>query len=191
MTHAQSALALSGSLAFRNTTFDVVDRNGQPWLRVQQIAVALGYKRPDVLQQVYASHSSEFTDSMTALADLPTAGGVQQVRIFSLRGAHLLGMFARTPIAAEFRKWVLDILDREIGQRAIPDLSAEAMLRLLRAGRWLMTVQGNNIVLNPAPLEAYVLSAEEFAGMIRDPSGIPRKLLPKIIEAAASRLDQS
>ncbi|MDQ9668887.1 hypothetical protein RF033_15005, partial [Serratia marcescens] len=36
-------------------------------------------------------------------------------RIFSLRGAHLIGMFARTKLAKEFRKWVLDILDQEIG----------------------------------------------------------------------------
>ncbi|MGC6299240.1 hypothetical protein ACMXZB_12110, partial [Pasteurella multocida] len=36
--------------------------------------------------------------------------------IFSLRGCHLIAMFARTPIAKEFRKWVLDILDRETSQ---------------------------------------------------------------------------
>ncbi|MGC6299300.1 hypothetical protein ACMXZB_12455, partial [Pasteurella multocida] len=36
--------------------------------------------------------------------------------IFSLRGCHLIAMFARTPIAKEFRKWVLDILDRETNQ---------------------------------------------------------------------------
>ncbi|MDR5615566.1 MAG: hypothetical protein RAM38_15530, partial [Arsenophonus sp.] len=35
------------------------------------------------------------------------------VRIFSLRGAHLIAMFARTHIAKEFRKWVLDILDKQ------------------------------------------------------------------------------
>lgn len=51
---------------------------------------------------------------MTAVVKLPTAGGEQDVRIFSLRGAHLLGMFARTERAVEFRRWVLDILDREI-----------------------------------------------------------------------------
>ena len=38
----------------------------------------------------------------------------KKVRIFSLRGAHLIAMFARTPVAKEFRRWVLDILDREV-----------------------------------------------------------------------------
>ncbi|MEX3555598.1 MAG: hypothetical protein VB131_02885 [Burkholderia gladioli] len=51
-------------------------------------------------------------------------------------------------------------------------------------------MQDSNIVLNPAPLNAYVLTAEDFASVIREPGEIPRKLLPKIIEAAASRLSQ-
>ena len=29
---------------------------------------------------------------------------------FSLRGVHMVAMFARTPVAKEFRRWVLDIL---------------------------------------------------------------------------------
>lgn len=39
-----------------------------------------------------------------------------KIRIFSLRGAHLIAMFARTQIAKEFRKWVLDILDKEVSE---------------------------------------------------------------------------
>lgn len=35
-------------------------------------------------------------------------------RIFSLRGAHLIAMFSRTALAKEFRRWVLDVLDKEI-----------------------------------------------------------------------------
>ncbi|GJC32652.1 hypothetical protein KAM398_26550 [Acinetobacter sp. KAM398] len=37
------------------------------------------------------------------------------VRIFSLRGCHLIAMFARTDVAKAFRKWVLDVLDKEVG----------------------------------------------------------------------------
>ena len=32
-------------------------------------------------------------------------------RVFSLRGAHLVAMFARTAKGQEFRRWVLDMLD--------------------------------------------------------------------------------
>ncbi|MDH8489597.1 P22AR C-terminal domain-containing protein, partial [Klebsiella pneumoniae] len=42
-----------------------------------------------------------------------------KVRVFSLRGAHLIAMFARTPVAKEFRRWVLDILDREVAHSPI------------------------------------------------------------------------
>lgn len=99
------------TLQFENTVFEVVERDGQIWLRVQQIAVALDYSRPDVLQQIYAAHAHEFSADMTDLLKLPTTGGEQMVRVFSLRGAHLLGMFARTEKAAAFRCWVLDVLD--------------------------------------------------------------------------------
>lgn len=104
----------ANTLSFHNTHFEVVDRDNQPWLRLLQIGGALGYSKPDLLGRIYKKHADEFTDQMTALVDLPTGGGIQQTRIFSLRGAHLLAMFARTKVAKEFRKWVLDVLDQEV-----------------------------------------------------------------------------
>lgn len=121
-----TALALS----FREIQFDVVDRAGQPWLKLPQVADVLYGKGGDQtdgpfengirqVQKLYQRHASEFTDRMTALVELKTAGGLQQVRIFSLRGCHLLAMFARTPVAVEFRRWVLDVLDREVETRPV------------------------------------------------------------------------
>lgn len=99
-------------LVFQDHQFDVIDRNGQPWLRLPQIEGALGYgNRGRGLYNLYKSHADEFTDSMTAVISLPTAGGPQETRIFSLRGCHLLAMFARTPVAKAFRHWVLNILE--------------------------------------------------------------------------------
>lgn len=119
-----TALALS----FRDVQFDIIDRNSQPWLRSQQISVALGYSRGDQANDLYTRNADEFTDAMTALVELETSGGKQQVRIFSLRGCHLLAMLARTPIAKEFRKWVLDILDREvIAPRFRPERTRKAL----------------------------------------------------------------
>lgn len=102
------------TLAFESTTFDVVTRNSQPWLRVGQIAQALGYTDERDCNKLHARNADEFTDSMTALVKLPTVGGEQLVRVFSLRGAHLLGMFSRTDKAAAFRKWVLDIMVKDM-----------------------------------------------------------------------------
>lgn len=109
------------ALSFRDVQFDVVDQNGQPWLRGLQIASALGFKNPSSdIANLYERNADEFTEAMTSLIKLPdlnlqsaSAGQTREVRIFSLRGCHLLGMLARTKPAKEFRKWVLDILDRE------------------------------------------------------------------------------
>lgn len=105
---------IAASLSFKNTHFQITDINGQPWLRGLQIASALGYKNPSSdITNLYDRNADEFTDSMTRVIELTTAGGKQQVRVFSLRGAHLLGMLARTKVAKEFRHWVLDVLERE------------------------------------------------------------------------------
>lgn len=107
------------ALSFKNTHFQITDINGQPWLRGLQIASALGYKNPTSdITNLYDRNADEFTDSMTRVIELTTAGGKQQVRVFSLRGAHLLGMLARTKAAKEFRHWVLDVLERESNRTA-------------------------------------------------------------------------
>lgn len=118
------------ALSFRDVQFDVIDRSGQPWLRGYQIGTALEYtNQPDAaIRKIYERNADEFTDAMTALVELETNGGKQQVRIFSLRGCHLLAMLARTPIAKEFRKWVLDILDREVvAPRFRPERTRKAL----------------------------------------------------------------
>lgn len=126
-------------LTFRNTEFDVVDLHNIPWLRLPQIGVALGYENPYKLQQVYARNADEFTDEMTQILDLPTAGGVQPVRIFSPRGCYLLGMLARTELAKAFRQWVLDVLEgRAVPQQARPTTVAQ-QVSLHRLRRDLMS----------------------------------------------------
>ncbi|MDD5175732.1 MAG: Bro-N domain-containing protein [Sterolibacterium sp.] len=99
-------------LAFHETEFDVVDIHNVPWLRVNQIGLALSYKNPDLsVSKLFRENADEFTEEMTRLVELDTAGGRQQVRIFSPRGCYLIGMLARTERAKEFRKWVLDVLE--------------------------------------------------------------------------------
>ncbi|OOF85092.1 BRO-N domain-containing protein [Rodentibacter ratti] len=105
------------TLTFQNTTLSVIDRNNQIWLSSIEVGKALGYSSPvDGVRKLYNSHQDEFTPNMTALIDMRTNGGVQKVRIFSLRGCHLIGMLSHTKVAKDFRKWVLDILDKETAQ---------------------------------------------------------------------------
>ncbi len=86
------------------------------WLTASQIGYALQYADDKAVQRIYSRHADEFTDNMTGVVNLTTPSGTQATRVFSLRGAHLIAMFARTPVAKEFRRWVLDILDREVAQ---------------------------------------------------------------------------
>lgn len=57
---------------------------------------------------------------MTAVITLASEGGPQETRIFSLRGCHLLAMFARTPVAKAFRRWVLDVIEQYGEQVPVP-----------------------------------------------------------------------
>jgi len=117
------------ALSFHDVQFDIIDRNSQPWLRGHQISDALGYSDESSITRIYARNADEFTDSMTCSVKLTEqAGQMREVRIFSLRGCHLLAMFARTKIAKEFRKWVLDVLDREtVTPHPRPDRTRKAL----------------------------------------------------------------
>ena len=107
------------TLTFQNTTLSVINQHNQIFVKSSDLGLALVYKNPTGdISKIYDRNADEFTENMTALIEMPTAGGIQKVRIFSLRGAHLIAMFARTKVAKDFRKWVLDILDREILQNA-------------------------------------------------------------------------
>ena len=102
------------TLTFQNTTLSVINKNNQTFLTAIELGKALQYAHSDNVLRIYDRNADEFTAEMTALVEMPTAGGLQKVRIFSLRGAHLIAMFSRTKIAKEFRKWVLDVLDEEV-----------------------------------------------------------------------------
>lgn len=109
-------------LTFQNITFEPIYQDGVTWFTSTQLAQALGYSRTDNISKIYARNSDEFTDSMTMTVNM-TFNGINNslrnkvVRVYSLRGAHLIAMFASTPVAKEFRKWVLDILDREVADK--------------------------------------------------------------------------
>ncbi|MEF2677546.1 MAG: BRO family protein [Bilophila wadsworthia] len=106
---------MSQSLCFNNFKFSPVTHQNLPWIRSTELAHALGYKREDILGKLYRKNADEFTPDMTQLIEIvDNTGSVFPVklRIFSLRGCHLLAMFARTPVAKAFRKWVLDVIER-------------------------------------------------------------------------------
>jgi DNA-binding NarL/FixJ family response regulator len=48
---------------------------------------------------------------MSVVLELDSGNGRQLTRLFSPRGAALIAMLAKTPRAAAFRAWVLDVLE--------------------------------------------------------------------------------
>ncbi|WP_291970168.1 BRO family protein [Candidatus Symbiopectobacterium sp.] len=111
---------MTTQLVFKSRVLDVVEHNSELWFTSAELAKALQYKKTDAITQIYTRNLDEFTAQMSTTLNLRVVRKTGTVemnnRIFSLRGAHLIAMFANTPIAKEFRKWVLDILDREVGQ---------------------------------------------------------------------------
>jgi prophage antirepressor-like protein len=108
---------------FHSITLTAIERDGEPWIAAPDLARALGYARPNAVAQIFDRNHTEFAENMSAVIRLDQDGSQPQfeavtprskqsdTRIFSLRGAHLVAMFAKTPNAAAFRRWVLDILD--------------------------------------------------------------------------------
>ncbi|MDO4440554.1 MAG: BRO family protein [Moraxella sp.] len=109
------------TLTFQNITLTPAKVDKQIWLTSADLAKALEYSDVRSVTNIYNRNKDEFTSGMTTVIKLITNGinGSKrelETRIFSLRGCHLIAMFARTSVAKEFRKWVLDILDKEVGE---------------------------------------------------------------------------
>ncbi|MEG7662069.1 P22AR C-terminal domain-containing protein [Hafnia paralvei] len=118
---------MTTQLAFHEIKFNPIVHNNQVFLTSKELAAALKYATTKSVTDIYNNNSDEFTQGMSLVVESTTNGinGSQRrikVRVFSLRGAHLIAMFARTEVAKEFRKWVLDILDHEVS-KTIPDIT--------------------------------------------------------------------
>ena len=153
------------NLAFRDVTFNVQSINNQIYISSAQLASALGYANENAVTKIYNRNSDEFTDEMTRLPNLGSTANLKaERRVFSLRGAHLVAMFSRTPIAKEFRKWVLDVLDKEVGNT---DLATAA--HALRHKRFYLSFEyDGKISLHQMPDNPY----DGFAKAIADPGNI-------------------
>lgn len=106
---------------FENQDIELIAVDGQPMMTLPQIVGALGAS-PNQAGNLYTRHADEFTPEMTRIIKQ----GRTRVRVFNREGAWLIGMFARTPKAAAFRKWVITALAEHVdgasanGQTALP-----------------------------------------------------------------------
>ncbi len=103
---------MSQALCFNEFTFSPVTRDNQPWFKSSELARALGYSSEKAVANIYRRNEDEFSNDMSVVINSSTTGIPVMTRIFSLRGCHLLAMFARTPVAKAFRRWVLDVIEQ-------------------------------------------------------------------------------
>lgn len=156
------------------------------WLTSADVAKALGYKNTKSISNLFAQYDDEFSDGMTMVIESVTNGinsssRRMKVRVFSLRGAHLIAMFARTPVAKEFRRWVLDILDREVQHSPIAkQLTDDEIVSLCYLQLWMEKSQRVSQQLYPAMKQAkseYASTLYDIAHDIRYMTGETKKIL--------------
>ncbi|HIG9072874.1 P22AR C-terminal domain-containing protein [Klebsiella pneumoniae] len=155
---------------FHSAILTPVQDRDDVWFTSSDLAKALGYASTKSISNLYSGNSEEFTEAMTMVIGVMTNGinnnlREKKVRIFSLRGAHLIAMFARTDVAKEFRRWVLDILDREVAHSPIAkQFTDDELCRL--AWMWDVTNRMQNFARDLYPAMRTIKS--EYAGKFYD-----------------------
>lgn len=169
-------IVAKSDLNFQGIQLQPVANITDTWLTASQIGYALQYADDKAVQRIYSRHADEFTEKMTGVVKVTTPYGEQMVRAFSLRGAHLIAMFARTPKAKEFRQWVLDILDREVAHSPIAkQFSDEEIINLCYMQVWMEKSQRMSKALYPAMKDI----GSNFSGTLYDMANETRYMIEK------------
>ncbi|WEA06950.1 Bro-N domain-containing protein [Pantoea dispersa] len=154
------------NLNFQGIQLQPVAGIADTWLTAAQIGYALQYADDKAVQRIYSRHTDEFTEQMTGVVKLTTPYGEQRTRAFSLRGAHLIAMFARTPVAKQFRRWVLDILEQqEMKQVPSRQFTDEELRTLCLLWSHSVNMLGNIADIAPLLRVAEHRLAAEFSAM--------------------------
>lgn len=111
---------MATALTFNDVPLIPITHQNSLWIRAAELARALGYAQENSVSRLYRNNADEFTPEMTQVIEMSVEsrnGSSENLldgrcRIFSLRGCHLVAMFARTPVAKAFRRWVLNVLEK-------------------------------------------------------------------------------
>lgn len=138
------------SLTFKDheiTTFDNSD--GKIWFTSTNMAELLEYADEKSVNRLYNRNKDEFSNEMTRVVTVTSRNKNNKIqynrtRIFSSRGAHLLGMLADTRVAKSLRKWLLDLIEKEsqpslalLDMESLKDVAlGEMQNRLIRVDKW-------------------------------------------------------
>jgi hypothetical protein len=143
------SLAIKENLHFQDTSLAIYDIHSTPWLQSSDLAAALGYKDEDGVRRIFDRNQDEFSAEMSQTVKLTVSGNYQKtVRLFSPRGCHLIAMLSHTKRAKEFRKWVLDVLERynQPVQPELPTVYAKVKLESGTDGNPATTKQVGRVI---------------------------------------------
>lgn len=177
-----------GALSIRT-----IDKEGEIWFVANDVCAALDIASP----RVAVTRLDDDERDGVCLTD--AIGRQQEATIINESGLYSLVMSSRKAEAKKFKRWVThDVLPaiRKTGRYEAPSQAAqvepqtreEMLAEALQYGRWFMSARDGRLSLSPIREDAYVIAADEFAKVIREPGKVSLRLLPEIIEAAAGRL---
>jgi hypothetical protein len=129
--------------------------DGKVWFTSTHMAELLEYADDKSVNRLYNRNKTEFSSDMTKVVTVTSSNKNNEIqhnrqRIFSSRGAHLLGMLAETKIAKALRRWLLDLIEKETQPNmALMDLSnlkdvalGEMQNRVTKANEWSLETFG-------------------------------------------------
>lgn len=156
---------------FEEKEIELVNVGGVPMMTATQIGSALNIIEKNGCAKIYNRHAEEFTPEMTRIIQQ----GRTRVRVFNREGAWLIGMFARTPKAAAFRKWVLTALAAHVdGKTAGGEVSVREHTCALPSGK-------REIVLSEKAKQEIGGIVKACLGISGKPSGIRENELKGLI----------
>lgn len=106
---------MNNIVEFDSKNLRLINHANQLWFTSTDIAKALNYSDSNSITLLFSKHKDEFDGEMSQTIETKGSGNLKRMqRIFNREGAWLIGMFARTPKAAEFRRWVLKVLGNTV-----------------------------------------------------------------------------
>lgn len=182
------------ALTFNGITLSPIPHQNSPWIRSVELARALGYSDESSVGRIYKRNAEEFTPEMTQVIEISdTVNLTVPSRIFSLRGCHLVAMFARTPVAKAFRRWVLDVLDKLDAEQhaalsAAPGPDAALPLSTTEDRKPLRALVGSWAQVSGLPFAA-CWNQLKAAFNLANIKELPQEWIPDAIDWVQKRID--
>ncbi|SFN76439.1 BRO family, N-terminal domain, partial [Izhakiella capsodis] len=143
-------------LTFKNHSVVPFDNgDGKIWFTSANMAELLEYADEKSVNRLYNRNKDEFSAEMTRVVTVTSRNKnnklqYNRARIFSPRGAHLLGMLAETKVAKSLRRWLLDLIEKEtqpnlslLDMGSLKDLAVgEMQNRVFRVNEWSLETFG-------------------------------------------------